>query len=658
MPPLRVLVVARWYPAVDDPVRGSFIADQIDALVASGQVEPMVTSFEFVRLNRVPERREPEREAIHLRFGTALRERLDAATPGGWPAAIGTWRHLADVPVARLPIASGPEDPPAREGDEHLAAFLPFVEGLLERAASPAMGRSAAAAPPFDLLHAHTGFPDGELAAAAARRFGIPYVVTEHSSLTRELLADPEVRHRYASVVRDAARLIVVSEALAAELRAALPDLTDLLAERLEVVPNAVPIELFRAPPSAERRRGELLFVGARKADKGIATLLEAFALARTRRPDLTLRLIGRSPTPEQEATWRARATELGVAEAVAFDPPTDRAGVAEAMARADLFVHPSRYETFGVVAVEALASGLPVVATRSGGVAAIVGSDPSALGALVPVDDARALADAILETLARRERFDPARLRAAVTERFGAAAVAQRLLAIYHAVADSAAGRAAGKPATPDADAAPTPPRPAADEPTPPRPAAVAPTPPRPAALAPAPAGAPQAPSALPIIVAFNRVQAARLLGTLPPALRAQLTVVTAEDPGNQPLPEGIGRLVAADLDAGYQAALRAARPAQPPKGLLSRAIRFARDPGASDRIAAVHANRPRYRLETARLRVAEEARATTGIPDLLCIDGYDVLVAGPAIDSGVARLAPGGIRWLADRWAAGTVT
>ncbi len=635
-----MLVVARWYPAVDDPVRGSFVADQVDALVASGQVEPTVASFEFVRLNRVPERREPEREAIHARFSEPARGRPDALTPGGWPAVVGTWPHLGGVPVARLPVASGPEDPAAAEGDDHLAAFVPFVEGLVERGVT------------FDVLHAHTGFPDGELAARAAGMLGIPYVVTEHSSRTRDLLRDPDVRRRYASVVQGAARIVVVSEALGAELRAALPDLAGVLDERLEVVPNAVPVELFRAPPASERRRGELLYVGTRKPDKGIVTLLEAFALARARRPDLTLRLVGRSPTAEDEARWRARAAELGVGDAVAFDPAVDRAGVADAMARADVFVHASRYETFGVVLVEALASGLPVVATRSGGADGILGTDPPAAGALVPVDDPEAMAGAILETLARRETFDPLALRAGVEARFGAAAVARRLVDVYRSAAGSAAGRPGRAEAASRGEAAAAAPV-----------EAMWPG----AADLPAADDLPDRRAGLPLVVGFNRVQAARLLATLPGELLGRLALVTMDDPGDQPLPAGIGTVMTADLDAGYQAALQAARPAQQPRGLAGRVIRFARDPGASDRIAAVHAGRPRYRLETAQRRVIETARAVAGggpgpaggeaeagPPDLLCIDGYDILAAGAAIDSGVARLVPGGIRWLADRWAA----
>ncbi len=624
MPPLHVLVVARWYPAVDDPARGSFVADQVDALVASGQVTAEVASFEYVRLNRVPERREPERTAIHARYGAAV-GRDDAAIPGGWPARVGTWPHLGDVPVARLPVASGPEDTAGREGDDHLAAFLPFVEARV------------ASRPPrrFDLVHAHTGFPDGELAAAAARRLGVPYVMTEHASRTRDLLRDPAVRERYVAVVRGAARVMVVSGSLAAELRDALPELASELADRLVVVPNMVPVERFRAPAAPDRRRGELLYVGTRKPDKGIDTLLSALALARAHDPGLTLRLVGRSPTPAIEAGWLSRAEELGVADAVTFDPPVDRAGVADAMARADLFVHPSRYETFGVVVAEALASGLPVVATRSGGAEEILGPDPSSVGALVPVDDPEAMASAILATLARRAAFDPGHLRARAVERFGAGAVGSQVLAVYRGAVGIDAGADGGPHAATDrrANAAGT----------------------SPAVRFPA--------HALPLVVAFNRVQAARLLAPLPTDLLAALTLVTAEDPGDQPLPAGLGRVIAIDLDAGYQAAVRDARPSQRPRGLVGRVVRFARDPGASDRIAAVHAARPEYRLATARQQVVEAARAArpsagedrTDPPDILCLDGYDVLAAESAIDAGVARLAPGGIRWLADRWAAG---
>ena len=67
-------------------------------------------------------------------------------------------------------------------------------------------------------------------------------------------------------------------------------------------------------------------------------------------------------------------------------------------MSSASVFVHASRYETFGVVAAEALAAGMPIVATASGGEFEILGDDPSSLGAVVPVDDAQAFAAAVLD--------------------------------------------------------------------------------------------------------------------------------------------------------------------------------------------------------------------------------------------------------------------
>jgi glycogen synthase len=628
MRPLRVLVVARWYPAVDDPVRGSFVADQVEALTATGRVEPTVVSFELARLNRVPERREPERAAIHARYADAVRERPDVLGAGGWPATVGTWPSLRSVGVARLPVASGPDDPPIRQGDDHRAAFQPFLDGYVGRS------RGDDRVPAFDLVHAHTCYPDGDLAAAAASALGVPYVITEHASRTRDHLGDPAVRDRYLRAMAGAARVIVVSGALAAEIGGALPELADRLSERMEVVPNAVPVDLFRPAPRTQRRVGELLYVGARTRDKGIDTLLDAFARARARVPGLTLRMIGGAPVADEEAAWNSRAVELGIADAVSFEGAVDRAGVAAAMARADLFVHPSRYETFGVVAVEALASGLPVVATRSGGVEEILGPDPGAVGALADVDDAAGLAGAIVDVWRRRDAFDPDRLWQVAERRFAAPAVAQRLIEIYADALGEAGTLPAAESATGDASL------PHREPPT-------------------------VEPHCL-VIVGLNRVLVGRMLGALPARLLAEITLVTGEHAPDQPLPAGIGRVVEVHLDAGYEAALAEASPGRPSGSFLARASRFVRDPGASDRIAEIHSRRAEYRLQTARAQVeaasreagdraagCDSGRAPATLPDLVCLDGYDVMASEAAIDGRIASLAPGGIRWLADRWA-----
>ena len=242
-------------------------------------------------------------------------------------------------------------------------------------------------------------------------------------------------REWYLRAIDRATRFIAVSETLASELRTALPD----RAAKIIVIPNAVRIDDFAIEPAAKRVTDQLLFVGYLKETKGIATLLEAFARVRATRPVATLVLVGQAPTPELRSRWEALADQLGIAGAVRFAGALDRAGVAAAMSAATLFVHPSPRETFGVVAVEALASGLPVVATNSGGVTEVLGPDPNKVGAVVPPGDADALARAILVTLERIDAFDPEQLRASVAARFGSRAVATRLLDLYREVLDRA---------------------------------------------------------------------------------------------------------------------------------------------------------------------------------------------------------------------------
>jgi len=604
---MRTLVVARWYPAHDDPARGSFVADQVAALAATGRVDIRVASFEHVTVRGSAEERQQQREAIARAFGKAVSTLPEVLSPRGATTPVG-------LPVARLPVASGADVARERErqAGDHAAALEPFVRGPGGWNGRP------------DLVHAHTAYPDGASASGVAAAAGCPLVITEHTSGLEELLADPSVREQYVRALDAASRVVAVSERMAATLRAIHPAVED----RLRVIPNPVPLDVFVLPPEGEARRpGELLWVGSRTEAKGMPTLLLAFARVREARPGATLRMIGRASPPELDDRLRQMAAELGVAEAVALEPPADRAGVASAMRRADLFIHPSRAETFGMVAVEALASGLPVVATRSGGVEGVLGTDPGSFGALVPVDDAEALARATIDALERRAAFDPQTLRRHVEERFGPQVFARQLLGLYDEIL---AGRVAGRVAASDGRGT----------------GETGETPGPPAVAAPGPR----------VVVGFNRTRAARLLGGLPQAARTGLTLVTVA---------ATDRVVAADLAgvvevdpfSAQRQAVAAFRSSSPSgSGLPARVARVLLHPLRWRRSRWARAHPAEMRLIAARRGIRSALGATRpersgGPPGVVCLDGYDVLAVEPLFDSGEVQLCPGTARWLADQ-------
>jgi glycosyltransferase involved in cell wall biosynthesis len=585
---LEVLVVG-WFPAADDPIKGRFIADQAQALASTGRVRPTVVTF----------------EALGSAGDMALRTRAAEAWPPAVQAAVETGHALARsaatgppaIPVLRLGVTGGTTTTAtwtnqAEHRERALGAYL------------AARGR-----PPAVLVHAHVGYPDGAAVAAVARPRNLPYVLTEHATYLDRQLAVPAQREAYGRAARGAARVIAVGPGLARQILDAFPD----LGERVVVIPNTVDVAAFRPVGAADRDPDELLWVGYRSVSKGTPTLLRAFAEVRRQRPRTRLRLIGRSPTDAEEAEWHRLAADLGITDAVRFDPPVpDRAPIVDAMARAACFVHASTAERFGIVAVEALASGLPVVATESGGVPEIMGPQPRRFGAVVPASAPEALAAAVLETLDRRAEFDPHDLRAWVESRYGAAAVAQRLADLYDEVLAEAA------PPTPQEDpvrqvqgTSPPPGGPLLDGPV--------------------------------VILALDRAALDRALARQPAWVVAGAHLVTCGPPAPG------AHLVPPDLAASMTR-------------LLAGPFGVRHLPAAGRRLLDPVIRRRQDHLEQrlvprlgAVLRGALDA-AVGAAPDrawLVCLGGLDVLVA-TALGDPRAQIAPGGLRWLGDRlWA-----
>jgi glycosyltransferase involved in cell wall biosynthesis len=247
----------------------------------------------------------------------------------------------------------------------------------------------------FDLIHAHLTY-SAIWSALLTRRTGIPSVVSLHvtpaatkdqeSSTVRRVGVEAKDRLMRFAVNRWSKAIITVS----AGLRDAYG--TGLDARKVRVVHNGIDVERFRADRAATRARLERDFgipAGARiavtvavlRAGKGIEVLLDAVPNV----PDTVFLIVGDGPKREE---WQSRS-------------PTDRvrwAGyrtdVHSILAGCDVFVHPSLDDAFPTVLLEAMAAGLPVVASRVGGIPEIVVDGVT--GRLVPPGDANALAKAI----------------------------------------------------------------------------------------------------------------------------------------------------------------------------------------------------------------------------------------------------------------------
>ncbi len=189
---------------------------------------------------------------------------------------------------------------------------------------------------------------------------------------------------------------------------------------RIVVVPPGVDTAHFRPLPREAAKaalgippeRRLLLFVGRIEPLKGLDTLLRALALLKAQRPDLiptlSLSIIGGDPSAAQGENaemdrLKALRAQLGLEEVVLFLGARDQRALREYYAAAEALIMPSDYESFGMVALEAMACGTPVIASAVGGLAFLVRDGIN--GYHVPVRDPQALAEKICAVLCAPEQ-------------------------------------------------------------------------------------------------------------------------------------------------------------------------------------------------------------------------------------------------------------
>lgn len=270
-----------------------------------------------------------------------------------------------------------------------------------------------------DLIHAHTSLWAGLAAKSLSRKHIIPYIVTEHSS---DILRNRLSRYDNAlvnQVFQEAEVIIAVSNSLQKAIE------TNFRFKAL-LVPNMVDFDKISSCNGDARK---LITIGNLLPVKGYGFLLEAFANCLKEVNDMSLTIIGDG---SERKKLEHKCTSLGISNQVIFKGMLSPELTKEELKNHGIFISSSLFETFGVALVEALGSGMPSVATKSGGPEGII-NDKN--GRLSDKTNATALSNEILYVYRNYQAFDRAFIRQNAIERFGKRTVIQLMKTIVHGI-------------------------------------------------------------------------------------------------------------------------------------------------------------------------------------------------------------------------------
>ena len=269
-----------------------------------------------------------------------------------------------------------------------------------------------------DICHAHF-IDNGVYAAKSCKKNGIPLVITEHSSKINVDLLPAPLQKWANEAYKSASYVLAVSNAVARHIYVHT-------GVEAEVVPNIIDVSSFHFTDRKEHDGFNFVSTGNLISIKGFDTLIKSFAHSFSDDNSVHLTIIGDGT---ERTRLEALCGELGVRDRVTFTGRLPRTELQAIYEKSDAFVLTSRSETFGVAYIEAMLTGLPVIATKCGGPEDFV-NDIN--GVLVPVDDTIALSDALINMQNNRFTYSDKSISEYVFELFAPEKVAAKITHIY----------------------------------------------------------------------------------------------------------------------------------------------------------------------------------------------------------------------------------
>lgn len=365
---MRILLIPELYPTDQNPVAGIFINDQIRAIQKFADVVVYNTN----------------------------------------PFYRGVYTELPDVEYYDFHLFNRK---PAK-------IFKPFLYRFWENKAL----ELALKIQNIDLVHLHGAALRGKVALRFAQNRKIPLIVTEHTGPWSAISNRPAIFRRVKKVLKHANVVLPVSQHLKNEMLKSGVEMN-----RSEVLGNPVDSDLYNLRTSELNTVQRILFVGRLDEFKGAMRTLKAYHSIVSDNPDWKLLILGAGPERDE---IRSYIEDHKLRERVEFiEAVFDRAQLANYYRSASFLVFPSRFESFGLVAAEAMATGLPALCTNQTGPLDYSGSENSLS---VDPDSIEDIARGMRKMIDKIQDFQPEAIRRSILDKFSIDAYAQKLEAIY----------------------------------------------------------------------------------------------------------------------------------------------------------------------------------------------------------------------------------